>query len=121
MNPQMNINSHMNPQLVRGVDGLDNSEMVDMMNRGISTANDMEISPTGSPPNQGSSGLISVGGFIGGIVDSEQDHYHHSDHYHHCEDEEGSVMYSDLDTNEDDINGDETDPDSDNENSKRSR
>lgn len=51
-------------------------------------------SRSASPPNV-STGLISVGGFIGGIVDSEQDHYHHSDHYHHCEDQEGSVMYSD--------------------------
>jgi PAS domain-containing protein len=76
----------------------------------------MQISQDNSPQsgspsnNQGSSGLISVGGFIGGIVDSEQDHYHHSDHYHHCEDEEGSVMYSDSGDGEDeDEEGDGSD------------
>lgn len=59
----------------------------------------MDVSPSGTSPNA-SMGLISVGGFIGGIVDSEQDHYHHSDHYHHCEDEDGSVMYSDTEEND---------------------
>ena len=49
----------------------------------------MDISK--SAGTTGSSGLISVGGYIGAIVDSEQDHYHHSDHYHHHEKEDGMM------------------------------
>jgi len=48
-----------------------------------SSSNSPASSDSESPLNASSgSRLISVGGFIGGIVGSEQDHYHHSDHYH---------------------------------------
>eukprot|EP00595_Chromulina_sp_UTEXLB2642_P000794 CAMPEP_0196764466 /NCGR_PEP_ID=MMETSP1095-20130614/6196_1 /TAXON_ID=96789 ORGANISM="Chromulina nebulosa, Strain UTEXLB2642" /NCGR_SAMPLE_ID=MMETSP1095 /ASSEMBLY_ACC=CAM_ASM_000446 /LENGTH=806 /DNA_ID=CAMNT_0042120133 /DNA_START=739 /DNA_END=3159 /DNA_ORIENTATION=- len=67
----------------------------------LSTGHSSSNSPNGSPPNV-STGLISVGGFIGGIVDSEQDHYHHSDHYHHCEDDVQSNMYSDNENEDND-------------------